>query len=139
MTEPLVVDSKVTIPARDLSWSAARASGPGGQNVNKVSSKVELALDLSACAALDLPTKGRLRASFPSYFDAEGRLVVKSQVTRDQSRNLEDARARLRDMIAQALVAPRVRRKTKRTRGSNERRLESKRQVGEKKRDRRDG
>ena len=137
MIESLVVDARITLPARDLSWSAVRASGPGGQNVNKVSSKVELVFDLAGTTAIDDAVKGRLRASHPSYLDAAGRLVIKSQATRDQSRNLEDARARLREMVARALVTPKRRRKTRPTRGSQVRRLDSKRKEGEKKRARR--
>jgi ribosome-associated protein len=136
MNEPLVVDARVTIPAQDLSWHAARASGPGGQNVNKVSSKVELAFDVAGTSALDDAAKARLRAAYASYFDSAGRLVVKSQATRDQSRNLDDARARLREMIAQALVVPKRRKKTRPTWGSKMRRLDDKRRHSEKKRDR---
>jgi ribosome-associated protein len=139
MNEPLVVDAFVTIPPQDLSWRAARASGPGGQNVNKVSSKVELAFDLPRTTALDEGTKARLCAAYPSYIDAEGRLVIKSQTTRDQSKNLEDARARLREMIARARVVPKKRKKTRPTWGSQQRRLDAKHRHGEKKRDRRGG
>jgi ribosome-associated protein len=133
VNEPLVVDAHTTIPARELSWVAVRASGPGGQNVNKVSSKVELAFDLGGSTAIDVATKERLRMAYPSYLDAEGRLVIKSQATRDQSRNLADARERLRAMIAHALVPPKRRKKTRPTFGSKMRRLEEKARHSEKK------
>jgi ribosome-associated protein len=135
---PLVIDSRVTIPAKDLSWRATRASGPGGQNVNKVSSRVDLAFDLAGTTAIDEGTKARLRAAYPSYLDGEGRIVVKSQATRDQPRNLEDARARLREMIARALVVPKTRKRTRPTWGSQVRRLEAKHRHAEKKRERRE-
>ncbi len=139
MSEPLAVGTRVVIPARDLSWTAARASGPGGQNVNKVSSKVALTFDLTGTAALDAATKARLAAAYPSYIDSRGTLTVTSQATRDQSRNLEDAREKLREMIARALVVPKRRKKTRPSRGAQARRLESKHKHSEKKRERRGG
>lgn len=129
--------TSVLIPARALSWTASRASGPGGQNVNKVSSKVELCLDLEAAVSLSEAAKTRLRALAAGAFDASGRLRVVSQVTRDQSRNLIDARNKLADLIARALVVPKRRKATKPTRGSQERRLQAKREGSEKKRARR--
>ncbi len=137
MLDPLVVTANVTIPARDLSWLAVRASGPGGQNVNKVSTKVALTFDLAGTAALEPATKARLAEAFPSYVDGRGQLTVTSQATREQPRNLEDARSKLREMIARALVVPKKRKKTRPTKGSQRRRLEAKHHQGDKKRDRR--
>ena len=137
MLEPLVVNAHVTIPARELAWVAVRASGPGGQNVNKVSTKVALTFDLAATAALDDATKARLAAAYPSYIDGRGQLTVTSQATREQPRNLEDARTKLREMIARALVVPKKRKKTRPTKGSQRRRLEAKHHQGEKKQSRR--
>jgi ribosome-associated protein len=136
MSEPLVVDARVTIPARDLAWTAARAGGPGGQNVNKVSSRVELRFDLAATSALDPATKDRLRAIAKNQLDAGGRLVVRSEKTRDQAKNLEDARAKLRGLVLQALFVPKRRRPTRPTRGSKLRRLDEKARHGQKKRER---
>jgi ribosome-associated protein len=137
MLEPLVVTAHVSIPARDLAWVAVRASGPGGQNVNKVSTKVALTFDLAGTSALDAATKARLADAYPSYIDGRGQLTVTSQATREQPRNLEDARAKLRDMIARALVVPKKRKKTRPTKGSQRRRLEAKHHQGEKKQNRR--
>ena len=137
MLEPIVVTPSITIPPRDLSWVAVRASGPGGQNVNKVSTKVALTFDLAGTFALDPATKARLVAAYPSYVDGRGQLTVTSQATREQPRNLEDARAKLRDMIARALVVPKRRKKTRPTKGSQRRRLADKHKLGEKKKDRR--
>jgi len=125
------------IPARDLSWSAARASGPGGQNVNKVASKVDLRFDLEGTAALTAAQKARLRTMARGRLDGEGRLQIVSQQGRDQAQNLEAARAVLAELIARALVPPKPRRPTKPTRGSRERRLAAKRHGAEKKRERR--
>ena len=133
MLEALVVTPNVTIPGRDLSWVAVRASGPGGQNVNKVSTKVALTFDLAGTVALDPATKARLRIAYPSYVDGRGLMTVTSQATREQPRNLEDALEKLREMIARALVVPKRRKKTRPSRGAKERRLEAKHRHGEKK------
>jgi len=134
---PLSINAQLLIPAADLSWSAARASGPGGQNVNKVASKVELRFDLEGTLALDPGTKSRLRAMARHRLDNEGQLVIVSQLTRDQSRNLEDARDKLALLIAQALKVPKRRVKTKPSRGQKRQRLSDKRVASEKKQGRR--
>jgi ribosome-associated protein len=125
--DALRVTDQVVIPAADLSWSAVRSSGPGGQNVNKVASKVVLVLELASTRALPAAAKARLRALAGWRVDALGRLHVSSQLTRDQGRNLEDARDKLRELCARALVAPKPRKPTKPTRGSKRRRVEDKR------------
>jgi ribosome-associated protein len=127
MLEPLAVAPGVVIPAAELSWTAVRSSGPGGQNVNKVSSKVELLFDLRGSHALVPEVKGRLRALAGKRVDTEGFLHVVSQRTRDQQQNLGDARDKLCALIAAALVRPKPRRPTKPTRGSQRRRMDDKR------------
>jgi len=94
--------------------------------VNKVASKVELRVDLGAIEGLDHGARARLLALCKNDLDAEGRLLVTSQLTRDQHRNVEDAREKVRALVARALVRPTPRRKTKPTRGSVERRIEQK-------------
>lgn len=130
MKEPLIIDELITIPGGDLEWAAARSSGHGGQNVNKVSSKVELRFDLEHTSALTEETKDRLRSLARSRLDAEGKIVVVSQLTRDQPRNLEDALAKLSELILRALHVPKTRRPTKPTYSSKQRRCEGKRIRG---------
>jgi ribosome-associated protein len=137
MIDPIFV-GHVVVPPEDLSWTAVRASGPGGQNVNKVSSKVVLRFDLAATRALDGAAKARLRAIAHGRLDADGAIVVTSQRTRDQRLNLEDARSKLAELVARALVVEAPRRPTKPTRASKRRRVDDKRRHGEKKRGRRD-
>ncbi len=104
---------RVWVPARALGVRAVRSSGPGGQNVNKVASKIELRVDLGAVEGLAVAARLRLETLARHRLDAEGRLVVTSQTTRDQARNLEDARGKVRALIAAALREPRVRRPTR--------------------------
>lgn len=133
----LVISRTVTIPGGCLDWTSSRSSGPGGQNVNKVESKVRLCCDFEHCQALDESTKARLRARYARRLDEDGRLVITSQVTRDQRRNLEDARERLTALLRDALIAPRTRKATRPSRAAKERRLTEKRLQSTRKRERR--
>jgi ribosome-associated protein len=137
--EPLAVAPGVVVPASAIAFHAVRASGPGGQNVNKVASKVELRVELGAIEGLNDGARRRLLRLAAPRLDAEGRLVVTSQRHRDQPRNLEDARERVADLVRRALVAPKRRRPTRATPGSREARLRAKRHAAEKKAARRAG
>jgi len=124
---PIQVTDAVRIPAAALSVRASRAAGPGGQRVNKVATRVELRVELDAIDGLSDAARVRLRALARHRLDAHGRLRVTSQATRDQVRNLEDARRKVRELVLTALVEPRRRRATRRTAVSVEARLAAKR------------
>ena len=136
-TESLWISPSVSIPPSDLSWEASRSSGPGGQNVNKVASKVELRFNLPGTRALSAEVKERLAQLAATRLDADGWILIVSQLTRDQGRNLDDALDKLRQLIARALVRPTPRRPTRPTRASKERRLNEKRRHAERKQGRR--
>jgi ribosome-associated protein len=137
MSQPLVVSPALTIPADEIRWTSVRSSGPGGQNVNKVSSKVELRFDFERSRVLDGETKARLRALARTRLDAEGQILIVSQATRDRQRNLEDARAKLGEVVLRACQRPKRRRPTRPSYGATQTRLKEKRHHSDRKRDRR--
>jgi ribosome-associated protein len=133
MRQSIPIAASVLVPAEAWSFRATRSSGPGGQNVNKVASRVEVRVDLAGVVGLSAEAYRRLVALAKHRLDAEGRLLVSSQLTRDQSRNLEDATGKVRRLIASALVAPKARRPTKVKRSAVERRIAGKKQMGARK------
>jgi ribosome-associated protein len=128
MGEPIRIAKGILVPEGAIEWRAVRSSGPGGQNVNKVASKVELRVDLGAVAGLAAPARARLAALAAGRLDADGRLAVTSQRTRDQLRNLEDARDKVRKLVERAMKLPRPRRLTQPSPSAVERRLRRKRE-----------
>lgn len=132
----LKVTSRITIADEELEERFVRASGPGGQNVNKVSTAVELRFNARASPALTEDVRKSLIRLAGRRMTDEGVLVIRAERFRTQERNREDARQRLVDLIAQAAVPPKPRVKTKPTLASKKRRLDSKSRRGEVKRNR---
>lgn len=136
MADPIPVTATVRIPGEAIRFRAVRAGGAGGQNVNKVSSKVELRIDLTGIEGLPEDALVRLRIAQRNRLDAEGSWIIVSDRTRDQLKNLADAREKAAEAVRAALIRPIPRRATKPTKGSRERRLESKKRASSLKRQR---
>lgn len=132
----LRITPSIVIPEDELQIAFARSGGPGGQNVNKVSSKAELRWSPRTSRALSAADRDYLLSRIASRLTTEGELIVVSTKTRDQLRNREDAEAKLAEIIAAALIRPKLRRATKPSRGAKERRLREKKVRSEIKRGR---
>ncbi len=124
------------IPEAELDWSYARAGGPGGQNVNKVSSKAVLRWNMAASTAIADHVKRRLGILYPSKTTTDGEVVISSQEYRDQERNRESCRTKLAAMIEKASILPRPRVKTKASKASKTRRLVAKKRAAKRRNDR---
>jgi ribosome-associated protein len=127
MAEPIEVTTAVRVLPAAIEVHAVRSSGPGGQNVNKVSSKIILLVDVAGIQGLDAVARRRLVSLAGRRIAADGRLQVTAGESRDRFRNLEAAREKVRQLVVRALVVPKARRTTGPSVAARERRLSTKR------------
>lgn len=130
------VTKTFAIPKRDVDEKFVMSSGPGGQNVNKVATAVQLRFDIDQASSLPKSTKERLRKLAHNQITNENILIIESSEHRSQERNRKSARDKLADLVRQALHPPRKRKKTRPTKASTERRLERKKIRSRKKQQR---
>jgi ribosome-associated protein len=133
----LEVSPELRIPLAELEFRASRSGGPGGQHVNTSSTRVELSWDVAGSPSLTPAQRERLLRRLASRLDGTGRLRLVSSTSRSQLRNREDATERLRAIVAEGLLVPKTRKRTKPPRAAKAARLEGKRRRSATKRDRR--
>jgi ribosome-associated protein len=133
----LVINERLTIPSSEFQWEFARSGGPGGQNVNKVNSKAVLRWNPGASPSVPEPVRARLLSALRARLTAEGELLISSQLTRDQGRNMDDCLEKLRALVLAAATPPKKRKPTRPTLASKLRRGEDKSRRSEAKRLRR--
>jgi ribosome-associated protein len=126
----LVVTPDVSIPDEEFEWKFIRSSGPGGQNVNKVASAVQLRFLLPLNTSLPVAARNRLRRLAGQKLIDDGSILINARSERSQEQNRRDALERLAELIRAALIEPKIRKKTRPTRASKERRIESKKRRG---------
>lgn len=136
MPDDVIISEDIAIPVGDIELTAIRSRGPGGQNVNKVSSAMQLRFDAAGCAALPEAVRERLLGMKDRRITADGVVIIKSQEHRSQDRNRQAAIDRLVELLQSALYEPKPRRKTRPSRRSVEKRLAEKRHRADIKKDR---
>lgn len=130
-TDILDVTPRIRISCGEFEWGVARSSGPGGQNVNKVNSKVMLRWPLLTSEGLPTDVRDRFVAAYKRRMTTEGELVLSSERFRDQLKNVNDCLEKLRELLLAVAVAPKPRRVSKPSKASKRRRVEDKRQRTE--------
>lgn len=133
----LRVNHRIQIPTTEFDFTFSRSGGPGGQNVNKVNTKVTLRWNVRASKTLPDDVRKRFVSKYHRRITKDGDLVMQSQRYRDQGRNVADVLEKLRCLLLEVATAPTRRKPTKPSRGSNERRLEAKRKTSSRKQMRR--
>ena len=133
---PLVISPEISIPDEEFEWKFVRSSGPGGQNVNKVASAVQLRFLLPLNTSLPAAARNRLRRLAGQRLIDDGSILISARAERSQDQNRRAALERLAELIRAALVEPKIRKKTRPTRASKERRIESKKRRASTKRQR---
>jgi ribosome-associated protein len=126
----LIITPSIVIPDDELEWKFIRASGPGGQNVNKVSSAVQLRFLLPINSSIPVAARNRLRAQAGQKILDDGTILISARSERSQEQNRREALEKLAALIQSALVEPKIRKKTRPSKASKERRIESKKRRG---------
>jgi len=126
----LIVTPEISIPDEEFEWKFIRSSGPGGQNVNKVASAVQLRFLLPRNTSLPTSARNRLRRMAGQKLIDDGSILISARSERSQEQNRRDALERLAELIRAALIEPKIRKKTRPTKASKERRIESKKRRG---------
>jgi len=130
MNEEVRINKKIVIPAHEIHYRFSRSSGPGGQNVNKLSTKVSLIFDLEHSSAMDETVKSRLRQKLATYFDSAGKITITSQESRSQYENRLIALEKFVELLGKALTIPKIRKETRPTKSSATKRLDGKNKRG---------
>jgi ribosome-associated protein len=127
---PLIITHDVAIRDEEFEWKFIRSSGPGGQNVNKVASAVQLRFLLPNNTSLPVAARNRLRRLAGQKLIDDGSILISARSERSQEQNRRDALERLAELIRAAMIEPKIRKKTRPTRASKERRIDSKKRRG---------
>ena len=133
---PLVISPQISIPDEEFEWKFIRSSGPGGQNVNKVSSAVQLRFLLPLNSSLPVSVRNRLRRLAGQKLIDDGTILIAARSERSQEQNRRAALERLGALIQTAMIEPKIRKKTRPTRASKERRIDTKKRRAGTKRER---
>ena len=131
MADDLVINNGVTIPGPELAYTASRSSGPGGQHVNTADTRIQLRWNPAESRALTEPQRARLLRALGPRLTEAGELILASDAHRSQRRNRDEVTRRLAQLVREALVPPKPRKRTRPTKASRQRRLEQKKQRGQ--------
>jgi ribosome-associated protein len=127
---PLIITPDIAIPDDELEWKFIRSSGPGGQNVNKVASAVQLRFLLPINSSLPVGARNRLRRIAGQKINDDGTILISARSERSQDQNKRDALERLAELVKSAMIEPKIRKKTRPTKASKERRIDTKKRRG---------